>query len=121
MSIQKLTTCTGLLEELAKKQQSTISFYQVDLTDSKALSETFATFAPLVKRPIRGLVACAGVSDNDPAVDFSIDRFRRVMEINVLGTFAIAKAVAMEMKKNNVDGSMVLVASMSGTVVNKVG
>jgi NAD(P)-dependent dehydrogenase (short-subunit alcohol dehydrogenase family) len=42
------------------------------------------------------------------------------MEINVTGTFSIAKAVALEMKKADVSGSMVLVASMSGTVANKV-
>lgn len=42
------------------------------------------------------------------------------MEINVTGTFAVAQAVALEMQKTNLDGSMVLVASMSGTVVNKV-
>lgn len=42
------------------------------------------------------------------------------MEINVTGTFAVAQAVALEMKKANVDGSMVLTASMSGSVANKV-
>lgn len=42
------------------------------------------------------------------------------MEINVTGTFAVAQAVALEMKKANTSGSMVLVASMSGSVANKV-
>lgn len=60
------------------------------------------------------------MSDNDPAHEFSVERFRRLMEINVTGTFAIAQAVALEMKKANVDGSMVLTASMSGSVANKV-
>jgi NAD(P)-dependent dehydrogenase (short-subunit alcohol dehydrogenase family) len=41
------------------------------------------------------------------------------MEIKVTGTFSVAQAVALEMKKANVSGSMVLVASMSETVVNK--
>ncbi|KAF0324336.1 short chain dehydrogenase reductase family [Colletotrichum asianum] len=41
------------------------------------------------------------------------------MEINVTGTFAVAQAVALEMRKANVDGSMVLTASMSGSVANK--
>lgn len=42
-----------------------------------------------------------------------------MMELNVTGTFAVAQAVALEMKKADVSGSIVLVASMSGTVVNK--
>lgn len=75
---------------------------------------------PGLRYPIRGFVGCAGVSDNDPAHQFSIERFRRLLEINVTGTFAVAQAVALEMKKADVNGSMVLVASMSGTVVNKV-
>lgn len=73
-----------------------------------------------LRYPIRGLVACAGVSDNDPAQVFSVERFRRLMEINVTGMFAVAQAVAVQMRKANVGGSMVLVASMSGTVANKV-
>lgn len=90
------------------------------MTNSGAITEAFASFVPGLRYPIRGLVACAGVSDNDPAHEFSIDRFRRLLEINVTGTFATAQAVALEMKKANVNGSMVLVASMSGTVANKV-
>ena len=43
-----------------------------------------------------------------------------MMEINATGTFAVAQAVALEMKKADVSGSMVFVASMSGTIVNKV-
>lgn len=75
--------------------------------------------ASTARHPIRGLVACAGVSDKDPATEFSVDRFRRLMDINVTGTFLSAQAVAREMRHANVSGSMVLVASMSGTNVNK--
>ncbi len=105
---------------MAAKRQLTVLFRQLDLTQNEAVAQTFADLRPQLGCPIRGLVACAGVSDNDPAIDFSIERFRRLMEINVIGTFAAAKAVAAELKRTNLDGSMVLVASMSGSVVNKV-
>ena len=42
------------------------------------------------------------------------------MDINVTGTFTIAQAAANEMKKADISGSMVLVASMSGYGANKV-
>lgn len=42
-----------------------------------------------------------------------------MMELNVTGTFAVVQAIALEMKKADVSGSIVLVASMSGAVVNK--
>ncbi|KAK1845658.1 short chain dehydrogenase reductase family [Colletotrichum chrysophilum] len=94
-------------------------YYRLDVTDARGISTVFETLVPQLRHPIRGLVACAGLSDNDPAHEFSVERFRRLMEINVTGTFAIAQAVALEMRKANVDGSIVLTASMSGSVANK--
>lgn len=95
-------------------------YHQLDVTDSQAISRTFGTFAPKLRYPIRGMVACAGISDCDPAHEFSVDRFRHVVDVNLTGTFAVAQAVALEMQRANVDGSMVLTASMSGSVANKV-
>ena len=109
-----------LFRSLAQSLGNQISYHQLDVTDSPGVSRTIAGLEPNLRYPIRGLVACAGVSDNDPAQEFSVDRFRRMMEINVIGTFAVAQAVALEMKRANVSGSMVLVASMSGSVANKV-
>ncbi|KZF20137.1 oxidoreductase [Xylona heveae TC161] len=107
------------LEGVAKTHGGVIRYLRVDITNHDNISETFASFVPNLRHPIRGLVACAGVSDNDPAHEFSAERFQRLLEINVVGTFSVAQAVALEMKKADVSGSMVLVASMSGTVANK--
>jgi NAD(P)-dependent dehydrogenase (short-subunit alcohol dehydrogenase family) len=84
------------------------------------MADVFATFAPQLKHPVRGMVACAGVSDNGPATDFPIESFRRLLDINVTGTFAVAQLVAQQVQKSGVSASMVLVASMSGYVSNKV-
>lgn len=43
-----------------------------------------------------------------------------MLDINVAGTFLVAQAVANELIKTNDSGSLVLVASMSGYVTNKV-
>ncbi|KAK2761826.1 short chain dehydrogenase reductase family [Colletotrichum kahawae] len=104
---------------VAQKHSRLLSYYRLDVTNAPAISTVFETLVPQLRHPIRGLVACAGLPDNDPAHEFSVERFRRLMEINVTGTFAIAQAVALEMKKANVDGSMILTASMSGSVANK--
>lgn len=97
-----------------------VLYQKLDVTKDEEIKTVFADVVPQLRHPIRGLVSCAGVSDNDPAQDFSVGRFRRLMEINVTGTFAVAQAVAGEMRRADVSGSMILVASMSGTVVNKV-
>ncbi|KAK2772655.1 short chain dehydrogenase reductase family [Colletotrichum kahawae] len=89
------------LEKLASKFGLQLSYYHLDVTNENSITTVFKQLAPTLKYSIRGLVACAGVSDNGPAHEFSIERFRRLMEINVTGTFAAAQAVALEMKKAN--------------------
>lgn len=75
---------------------------------------------PTLKSSIRGLVACAGVTENGPATEFPAESFRRLLDINVTGTFMIAKAVANEVILSNLSASLVIIASMSGYVSNKV-
>ncbi|KAL3461887.1 hypothetical protein BJX64DRAFT_277503 [Aspergillus heterothallicus] len=113
------TETWGPLEELAKRYNGVVQYHRCDVTSIDSVGQAIAAVASAARYPIRGLVACAGVSDKDPATEFSVERFRRLMDINVTGTFLAAQAVAREMRKANVSGSMVLVASMSGTVVNK--
>lgn len=91
------------------------------MRDEQGITNSFAKFVPTLRYPIRGLVACAGVSDNGPATDFPAESFRRLLEVNVTGTFLVAQAVAREVSKGGATASMVLVASMSGYVSNKVG
>lgn len=90
------------------------------MQSDKSVAETFANFVPTLRFPIRGLVACAGVSDNGPATEFPTESFSRLLDINVTGTFRIAQAVAREVHRANVTASMVFVARMSGYVSNKV-
>lgn len=91
------------------------------MTDETAITETLSKIVPTLRYPLKGLVACAGLSRNGPATDFPASEFRRMLDVNVAGSFLIAQAVAREMVRTNTTGSMVLVASMSGYVSNKVG
>ncbi|KAL4914336.1 hypothetical protein BDW62DRAFT_220225 [Aspergillus aurantiobrunneus] len=107
------------LEEAAKKHNGIVKYLKCDVTSAPNVTEAITTIASQARYPIRGLVTCAGVSDKDPATEFSAERFRKLMDINITGTFLAARAVARELRAENVSGSMVLVASMSGTNVNK--
>jgi NAD(P)-dependent dehydrogenase (short-subunit alcohol dehydrogenase family) len=44
--------------------------------------------------------------------------FRRLIDINLTGTFIVAQAVGNAMIKTNAGGSMTFIASMSGHIVN---
>lgn len=109
----------GEVEAAAKKYDRQLSYYPLDVTDEKAMEATFATFIPTLRFPLKGLVACAGLSYNGPSTQFPVSLFRRELDINVTGTFLVAQATANELLKTNNSGSMVLVASMSGYVSNK--
>ncbi|KAI6084256.1 oxidoreductase [Hypoxylon rubiginosum] len=107
------------VEASAKKHSGVVSYHQCNVRDVQGVADVFAKFAPALRHPIRGLVACAGVSDNGPSIEYPIASFRRLFDINVKGTFTVAQAVAKEVLEANVTASMVFVASMSGYVSNK--
>ncbi|WFD39858.1 uncharacterized protein MJAP1_002839 [Malassezia japonica] len=65
-------------------------------------------------------VACAGIMQTYPALDYPIDQFRKVLEVNTTGVFITAQAAARVMHAQpDVHGSIILIASMSGSVVNR--
>ncbi|KAJ5379857.1 uncharacterized protein N7496_002285 [Penicillium cataractarum] len=103
----------------ANQHGRTASYYQCNVRSEQDITIVFQKIVSALKSPIRGLVACAGVSENGPATDFPVESFRRMMDINVVGTFMIAKAIANEAIRTNVSASLVFVASMSGYVSNK--
>ncbi|KAJ5151420.1 short-chain dehydrogenase [Penicillium canariense] len=109
----------GDVENAAVKNCSQLTYYPLDITNDKAITETYAKFIPTLRYPVKGLLACAGLSLNGPSTEFPASGFRKMMDINVTGTFAIAQATAREFVRTNTSGSMVLVASMSGYGANR--
>lgn len=103
----------------AKANGTKASYHQLNVTDAASVARVFEDIGRDIRHPIRGLVACAGISGESDAVDYDIEIFRRILDVNVVGTFTMAQAVAREMHKAKVTGSIVLIASMSGWVTNK--
>ena len=62
------------------------------------------------------LVNNAGASDDIPALEVPIDRFREVVEVNLVAPFALAQATAREMVASGRGGSIVNIASQYGVV-----
>jgi NAD(P)-dependent dehydrogenase (short-subunit alcohol dehydrogenase family) len=52
------------------------------------------------------------------AETYEPEKFRRLIDINVIGSFLVAQATARTMIKSGNGGSIVFVASMSGRIVN---
>jgi NAD(P)-dependent dehydrogenase (short-subunit alcohol dehydrogenase family) len=108
------------VQRIAEQHKTWVWYYMCDITNVDDIRKLFETATSKARYPLRGLVTCAGISSGGPTVDFSIDAVRKIVDINLVGTFICAQAAARELIKHNVTGSMVFVASMSAHGSNKV-
>jgi sorbose reductase len=90
----------------------------LDVTDPPAVASTFADIGREFGS-IDILVAAAGIVDNIAAEDYPADAWRKVIEVNINGVFFCAQAAGRAMIASGGGGSMILIASMSGMIVNR--
>ena len=83
----------------------------LDVTDEAAVDAAVSQAATL--GPICGLVNSAGIAADVPFFDTRTDLFRRILDVNVIGSFVVARAAARRMKESG-GGSIVNIASVSG-------
>lgn len=93
-----------------------VQFETVDVTDKPAI-ETLVARVAAAGAPLRGLVTCAGIVQNKRFLDTTEADFRRLYEVNVIGTFTVAKAAAEAMGRTG-GGSIVTISSISGIAGN---
>ncbi|KAI0837511.1 putative 5-keto-D-gluconate 5-reductase [Hypoxylon sp. FL0890] len=104
----------------AKEELGTsLTYHQVDVLEGahKLKDITKAIFEK--EGHIDGLIAAAGIQQETPALDYTAEDSNRMLGINVTGVLMTAQAVAKYMYENDTPGSIVLIASMSGTVANR--
>lgn len=65
------------------------------------------------------LVACAGVGASGLLLEQSVKDWRRVLDVNLTGTWLTLRAVAAAMIAHGTPGSMVAVSSISGTLSDR--
>ncbi|KAF2706419.1 NAD(P)-binding protein [Pleomassaria siparia CBS 279.74] len=88
--------------------------------DVSSQSDVDASIAQvLVSHPkITNLVTCAGFCENSTAVDLPPDRVKRLLAVNVEGTYYYATRIAKYMMERGIAGNMVFIGSISGSIVN---
>ena len=91
-----------------------VTCLHVDVTDETELTDAFDT-AVEAHGPVTGLVCSAAVVRNVPAIETSVEEFRAVLDVNLIGAFACVRAAVERM-----DGelSVVLVSSISAERAN---
>lgn len=105
-------------EDLHRKSGIDVSFFKVDVRDGSAINAAVQQVVDLYGAP-DVLVNSAGIADsNIKAEEYDPAMFRRLIDINLTGSFLMAQSVGRAMMAAGKPGSIVLVASMSGTIVN---
>ncbi|OAQ73976.1 D-arabinitol 2-dehydrogenase [Pochonia chlamydosporia 170] len=104
--------------ELHDKSGLPVSFFKVDVRDGGAINAAVESVVELYGAP-DVLVNSAGIADsNIKAETYDPAMFRRLIDINLTGSFLMSQAVGRAMMAAGKPGSIVLVASMSGSIVN---
>lgn len=108
------------IADKAKNELGTsLEYRQIDVRDVDALHKIVEEIAEKEGR-LDGLIAAAGINQETPALEYTAADANRMFEINLTGVFMTAQAVAKQMIKFGNGGSIVFIASMSGTIANRV-
>ncbi|KAJ2978460.1 hypothetical protein NUW58_g7488 [Xylaria curta] len=96
-----------------------VFYHQVDVrTGVDSLNSIVEGIAEQHGR-VDGLIAAAGIQQETPALDYKAADADRMLGVNVTGVLMTSQAVARQMIRLGSNGSIVLIASMSGTVANR--
>jgi D-arabinitol 2-dehydrogenase len=112
-----------------------LKYHRVDVTQNTQLEEAMESIAAERQR-IDGLIAgipyticnnlgtllmlvAAGIQRVTPALEYPAEEIAKMLAVNYTGVFLSARACARQMYKYKIQGSMCLIASMSGTIANK--
>jgi NAD(P)-dependent dehydrogenase (short-subunit alcohol dehydrogenase family) len=95
-----------------------LEYHQVDVTKDKDLARVIGDIAA-EKQRLDGLIAAAGIQQVTSAIDYDKSDISRMLDTNYTGVFLSARECARQMYKYKIQGSICLIASMSGSIANK--
>ena len=100
----------NLRAKVAKPQRLFAS--TLDVTNETAAEKAIAMAGEALGR-IDGVLNSAGIAADIPALDTPVELFRKILDVNVVGTFIVARAAARVMR-NTGGGAIVNISSVSG-------
>lgn len=94
-----------------------IQFFKVDITDEEAVDMAVAQTVSLLG-PVTTMVNFAGIVASGHALDWRSKDWNRMLNVNTVGGFFVARAVARHMILHKTGGSIIFVASASAHQIN---
>ncbi|NNM71329.1 SDR family NAD(P)-dependent oxidoreductase [Enterovirga aerilata] len=89
-----------------------VRFERLDVCDEAAVVEAVAR-CDAEFGPVRGVVNSAGIARDVPFFETSAELFRKILDVNVVGTFLLGREAARCMRRHG-GGAIVNIASVSG-------
>jgi NAD(P)-dependent dehydrogenase (short-subunit alcohol dehydrogenase family) len=105
-------------EQLAARTGTQVVGVTADVTDEASVEAALASVESSLG-VVDALVHAAGVADTTSALEITPERFRRIVDINLTGTFVVCRAFTRRLVAVGQRGSAVTIASMSGMRVNR--
>ncbi|KAL8278127.1 hypothetical protein RQP46_009451 [Phenoliferia psychrophenolica] len=105
--------------EAAKRFGTHLVYIHGNATDPSGLAKIFQSIVAKHHRLDVLIAAAAILGAAVPCTEFVPDEWRKVMEVNCNGVFFCAQAAAKVMQETGTAGSIILIASMSGSIVNR--
>jgi len=111
-----IETAEATANELFKKGKKVIAI-DADVTDpvqvDRMLIKIVKEFGEL------NIAFCnAGICINVPALEMTLEQWKKVLDVNLTGVFLVAQAAGKQMMKQGKGGSIINTASMSAQIVN---
>jgi NAD(P)-dependent dehydrogenase (short-subunit alcohol dehydrogenase family) len=90
---------------------------RLDVTDQDDVVKAFDTVRDQLGVP-QVLLTAAGIEINGDSIDVPAAHWRKVIDVNLTGTFFAAQSFGRNLLETGLPGSAIFIASMSGSIVN---
>lgn len=90
-----------LQQELAAAGHADVVAIEADITSPESVDAAFAEIDATLP-PMVGLASLAGIASPERLVDVSVEEFRRVIDVNITGSFLMLRAAATRMIQTGV-------------------
>ncbi len=97
------------------KKIGAIGSYVVDMSDTDAIIALFDS-VEADHGPVAALVNNAGIASPGDFLTYSLDDFRKVIDLNLVGVFVATQRAAQTMVKEGIEGAIVNMSSINAQV-----
>jgi len=102
---------------MIKSEGGNACFFACDVTNEVEVDDTFEKILNLYGS-VDVVFNNAGICIHQSTLEATIEEFRKVVDVNLTGQFIVARAAGGIMIEKGIRGSIINMASMSGSIVN---